>query len=40
LQFTDNFDNIFELGTFPAQGLGAFRIIPDIRLFQFPGYFD
>jgi hypothetical protein len=31
---------VFQLGTFPAQGLGAFRIIPDIRIFQFAANFD
>jgi hypothetical protein len=33
-------DNIFELGSLTPQSLGTFRVIPDIRDFQFADNFD
>jgi hypothetical protein len=40
LQFADDFNNIFELRSFPAQGLSTLGVIPDVGLFQLPGDFD
>jgi hypothetical protein len=31
--------NLLEFGAFLAQFLRALRVVPDARLFQFPGYF-
>jgi len=30
---------LLEAGTLAAQGLGVFGVVPDIGVFQFPGYF-
>jgi hypothetical protein len=30
---------LFQAGTLAAQGLGIFGVVPDIGVFQFPGYF-
>jgi hypothetical protein len=30
---------LFKVGAFAAQVLGVFGVVPDIRVFQFPGYF-
>jgi hypothetical protein len=30
---------LFQAGAFTAEFLGFFRLIPDVRIFQFPYYF-
>jgi len=32
-------DGLVQQGTFPAQGLGILGVVPDIRVFEFAGYF-
>ena len=37
-EFVECIYNVFQIGSFPAQGLCFFRITPDIRVFQLPAY--
>jgi len=32
-------DDLFEFGPLPAEFLGPLRVVPDLRLFEFPRYF-
>jgi len=44
VQFIDHarqgLDDLFEAGALAAQFLGAFRFVPDGRVFEFPADFD
>jgi hypothetical protein len=39
IQTAQQVDDLFQAGAFAAEFLGFFRLIPDVRVFQFPNYF-
>jgi hypothetical protein len=38
--FVEGFDDLRQLGALAAQVLGIFRVVPDVRVFEFAVYFD
>ncbi|GLX15398.1 hypothetical protein Pstr01_36370 [Pseudomonas straminea] len=39
-QVVDGFDDLRQGGALTAQALGVFRLVPDVRVFEFAVYFD
>jgi len=39
MQTVEGIYDVLQVGSLAAQGLGFFRIAPDIRVFKFPAYF-